>query len=72
MMDIESQFKAFKASWVVKLINSNESWGFLGNIYLNLLDNHNILRLNITKKRLFPLLQKLPLFYQDVITSFYK
>ena len=28
MMDIESQFEALKASWVVKLINSNESWGF--------------------------------------------
>ena len=72
MIDIESQFEALKASWVVKLINSNESWVFLGNIYLNLLDNHNILILNFLEKRLFPLLQKLPPFYQDVITSFNK
>ena len=59
MVDIESQFEALKASWVVKLINSNESWGFLGNIYLNLFENHNILRLNFTEKSHFPLLQKL-------------
>ena len=72
MMDIQSQLEALKASWVVKLIHSNESWGFLGNIYLNLLDNHNICRLNFTEKRRFPLLQKLPPFYQDVIASFNK
>ena len=56
---------------MVKLINSNESW-FFRNTYLNFLDNHNILRLNFTEKRHFPLLQKLPPFYQDVITSFNK
>ena len=72
MMDIESQFEALKASWVVKLLNSIGSWSFLGNIYLNLLDNHNVLRLNFTDKRHFPLLKKLPPFYQDVITSFNK
>ena len=72
MVDIESQFEALKASWVVKLTNSNESWQFLGNIYLNLLENHNILRLNFTEKCHFPLLQKLPPFYQHVITAFNK
>ena len=46
--------------------------GFLGNVYLNLLEKHNILRLNFTEKSHFPLLQKLPPFYQDVITSFNK
>ena len=72
MIDIESQFEALKASWVVKLTNSNDSWSFLGNIYLNLLDNHNILRLNFTEKKHFPLLQKIPPFYQDVIACFNK
>ena len=72
MMDTESHFEALKASWVVKLINSNESCGFLGNMFLNLLENHNILWLNFTEKSHFPLLQKLPSFYQDVITAFNK
>ena len=28
MMEIESQFQALKASWLVKLLKSKESWSF--------------------------------------------
>ena len=73
MVDLESKFQDIKAKWVSKILDSNETWSFLGKHYFNKFGpNDTILKMSFTSKKQFPYLDCIPRFYQDVITSFNK
>ena len=72
MPDLESKICAIKASWVVRITESNEKWAYLGKAYFNINPNSTMLKLNFNQIDSFPILKKLPEFYQDIIVSFNK
>ena len=72
MPDLDSKIHALKASWVLKILNSNEIWSSLGKHFLNLIPEYTIVKLNFENHNSFPDLKKVPQFYQDVIVSFNK
>ena len=72
MPDLESKISAVQASWVVRIMESNENWSFLGKHHLNIIPDFTVLKFNFNHINSFPILRKLPHFYQDIIGSFNK
>ena len=72
MTDVELKISALKASWVVKIMETNEKWSLLGKHYFNIIPNFKILKFNFIHIISFPGLKKVPQFYQDVIVSYNK
>ena len=70
MVNIEHHFLALKASWVNKIITSNETWSFQGNkLIKDFGPNHLLLYTNNTNNEY---INKIPEFYQQVIKSHVK
>jgi hypothetical protein len=73
MIDITSYFEAIKASWVGRYMDSNKHcWSFLMEHHLNTIGNSIALHMNFDDPSLFPLITKIPAFYQQVILAFNK
>jgi hypothetical protein len=72
MPDIELFFKSLKATWVHKLFtNQDATWS---TVAMKCLDNigpfHWILKTNFIKVKQFPIISKIPVFYQQVLLSY--
>ena len=71
MIDIFSYAASLKASWVKRILESNdENLKFIPNIYFNLFEdfnNHIVLRMKFRNTQQLPIFGKIPLFYQQVI-----
>ncbi len=75
MIDVMSQFNALKASWVGRIISApNEHlWSYLPKQYLSKFgEDYYILKTTFDHKTLFPLLTKMPMFYQDIVIAYNK
>ena len=71
MFDIETYCLALSASWVPRIINSQQNnWSFYGKQYLGSFDD--ISKLNYTDSLVFEKLNSLPSFYKNIIISFCK
>jgi hypothetical protein len=72
MIDIESQFHALKASWIARIIKSDECiWSILPKYYLSKMAPQNIyIQMNFQNKSQMPSLNQIPTFYQEVIAGF--
>ena len=71
-IDIKSHFEALKASWVPRLLKDSDAiWSFIPQYYLNKFGNNfAILNFHFLNVSQFPLIKKLPMFYQEVILSY--
>lgn len=71
MLDINQQFQAIKAAWIPKIINSTDNWAHIAKSTLELIGPTDvILKMNFLNHKHFPRLKNIPLFYQQVLTSF--
>ena len=70
MVNVENHFLTLKATWVKKLLDSEETWSYLGRTYIEEYGDRNILlhTNNVDNKYL----KKLTEFYQQVLYSFIK
>ena len=75
MLDVESHFEAFKATWGLKLLNvdSKQQWLEIPQREINKLGN-NLYMLNVNIKSIseLPQIKSLLVFYQEVIHVFAK
>ena len=75
MIDVRSQFSAIKASWVGRIVNApnDHLWAYLPKRYLSKFgENYLIVKSTFTSLRMFPLLKRIPQFYQDIVLSYIK
>ena len=74
MIDFECMCYALKAAWVPRILNCNDqTWCFLAKNYLQTFgDNNFILSMSFKNKNMFPIIEKIPQFYQDVIIGYCK
>ena len=72
MVDLEKYFMALKAAWVSRLQNTKGKWADIFKFYVNktLLPLEYWWKTNFRKSDSFPIVTKLPAFYQDVILAF--
>ena len=71
MVDIETYCLALSASWVPRIINSQQNnWSFYGKQYLRSFDD--ISKLNYTDSLVFEKLNSIPSFYKNMIINFCK
>ena len=72
--NIDTFFKALKASWIPRLLKEgNQCWKALPLYHINQLGQNNaILNFNYTEESHFPEIQKIPLFYQEALLAFNK
>ena len=70
--DIEIFFKSLSATWINKLyMNSHTSWAAIAFECFKICGSFDlILNTNFTDVKEFPILSKLPLFYQQVVLSY--
>jgi hypothetical protein len=73
-LDIQAYFEALKASWLPRIFrNENQSWNCLSRYYFNQFGkNFAILNFNFINKTHFPHIEKLPLFYQEIVIAINK
>ena len=70
MVDIEAHFQAVKASWVERILKTEDNWNFLAKAYLNRFGVNNIcLSFNHVNMINMPCLNSVPKFYQEIIIS---
>ena len=69
VIDVDSHILALKASWVSKIIDTNDSWVALGKDYFNILSNFDIIRLKFNKVDTFLIMETLPTFYQGCLSK---
>ena len=73
MIDVESHFMSFKATWVDRILNSNADWTACGRYYFQLFGNPlYVLRCNFNQLKQLPMLKSIPRFYHEVIVAFNK
>ena len=75
MIDVRSQFSAIKASWVGRIVNApnDHLWAYLPKRYLSKFgENYLIVKSTFTSLKMFPLLKRIPQFYQDIVLSYNK
>ena len=74
MIDVEAQFHALKAAWLPRYLIDREkssSWCIFPNLYFGLYGPQDtILKMNFIDKRMFPTIEKIPPFYQEVIIGY--
>ena len=68
----ESKVQTLKASWISTILNSSDSWSSLGKHYLNIIQDYTLVKLTFENSNFYPLIKRLPLFYQDAIVCFNK
>ena len=73
MVDVRSFLYGLKAAWIGRYIQTHDQqWAILMKHNINIFHENLLLHMNFTDKHSFPLLNKLPSFYQEVIISFNK
>ena len=74
MIDIESQFTSIKASWVIRLLQADEDalWTKVAKYYLKYHVQDLIFKCNFTGNYNCELVDKIPAFYKEVLTSYNK
>ena len=72
MTDIDSFLTALKAAWISRLLNGNGKWKTVIEYLLNKQDMSlkYLLQMNFKSAKSFPVISKLPQFYQDVFIGF--
>ena len=71
MFDLESHVMACRAMWVSRILTGTGDWAIFGKQYINQFGPNNlILRCNFSEKKTFPLIQRIPKFYQNIIICF--
>ena len=73
MIDIRAHFNAIKAAWVPRIINAphDHMWSLLPKQYFSTLgNNYAIVKFTFTSLKMFPMLKRIPQFYQDVVLSY--
>ena len=72
MIDVDVFVNAIKASWVPRLVKNNSKWSALFELNLQELGfpKGYIWKTSFRKIDEFPIIKKLPLFYQDVVVAF--
>ncbi len=71
MIDIESKIKALKAGWIKHITNDHKWNGVLRNMLYNIgFTIDTILQCNFRSVKVFPCIESLPRFYQQVFVNF--
>ena len=73
MIDIRVHFNAIKAAWVPRIVNAphDHMWSLLPKQYFSTFgNNYAIVKSTFTSLKMFPLLKRIPQFYQDVVLSY--
>jgi hypothetical protein len=72
LTEIESFFKSLKATWMYKITNNiNSTWSTIAVHWLNVIGTIDVvLGTNFTNINQLPIAKKIPLFYQQVLTSY--
>ena len=72
--DIESVFCALKATWLTRLYNKKSICTNIANYWYGKIgfDLENIMLCNFKSLKVFPVLKKIPEFYQDVLLAYNK
>lgn len=73
MIDLKSQIKAIKASWVGRIMTAPDGdfWSILPKLYFSKFGNdYLLLKTTFTQKSMFPQIDSIPAFYQDVVISY--
>ncbi len=71
MIDVESHFMALKAAWIPRIYKeSNELWKHLPHSYLVKATNGLVKEMSFTSLKQMPVMNTVPKFYQEVMTSF--
>ena len=74
MIDIESLFTAIKAAWVIRLVQAEEDvlWTKVAKYHLKYHIQDIIFKCNFKGTYYCKLMNKIPAFYREVLTSFNK
>ena len=72
MINVEIFFKALKAAWIPRILKMNGKWTdplhhYCKKVGLKLKD---FLKLNFKNSKSFPIIDKMPEFYQEVFCSY--
>ena len=67
MVNIQTQFTALKATWVKRILDSDDIWSSLGKYYIENFGKENLLLFTNNTENEY--LKKLPSFYQQVFKS---
>ncbi|MCP3950619.1 MAG: hypothetical protein GY697_00120 [Desulfobacterales bacterium] len=72
MINIDCFFDALKASWITRIINCKGKWKSILEYYVNNqgIPLNYLLQMSFKTTRSFPIINKLPLFYRDILFAF--
>ena len=72
MTDIDLQFKSLKAAWIPRILSAADTpWTIIPTYYFNLFgSNMFILSTTISDIKMMPALERIPEFYQQIITCY--
>ena len=71
MIDVQAFFDSIKATWIKRYLECHtHEWAILMKMHLEIVPKHIIFHMNFDQSTQFPLINKLPIFYQEVIIAF--